>query len=83
MIIDDSFSAVDMETENKVIENLAEYLRGRICILVSHRIAPLRSAREIIVLENGAIVGRGSHDELLLKNNFYGTICRRQQVERF
>jgi len=83
MIIDDSFSAVDMETENKVITNLGEYLRERICILVSHRIAPLRSAREIIVLENGSIVDRGCHDELLLKNDFYRAICRRQQIEKF
>ena len=82
MIIDDSFSAVDMETENKVIENLAEFLRERICILVSHRIAPLRSAREIIVLENGAIVDKGTHEELQLNNDFYRAICRRQQIKK-
>ncbi len=78
LIIDDALSAVDMETEHTIIGSIAAYLKGRTCIVVSHRVAPLADVHEIVVLEQGRIVARGTHDELLEKSPFYATIYRQQ-----
>lgn len=81
LIIDDGLSAVDMETEHAIIGSIASYLKGRTCIVVSHRVAPLADAQEIVVMEGGRIVERGSHAHLLERSPFYATIYR-QQTER-
>ncbi len=78
LIIDDGLSAVDMETEHAIIGSIASYLKGRTCIIVSHRVAPLADAREIVVMEGGRIVERGSHAHLLEHSPFYATIYRQQ-----
>ena len=78
IIIDDGLSAVDMETEHAIIHSIAHYLKGRTCIVISHRVAPLADASEILVMEAGRIVARGSHSELLEKSPFYATIYRQQ-----
>ncbi len=78
LIIDDGLSAVDMETEHAIILSLASYLKDRTCVIVSHRVAPLAEAREIVVMEEGRIVARGDHGELLERSPFYATIYRRQ-----
>ncbi len=81
IIIDDGLSAVDMETEHAIILSIAGYLAGRTCIVVSHRVAPLADADEIMVLEEGRIVERGSHEHLLKRGGFYANIYRQQTVE--
>ena len=81
IIIDDGLSAVDMETEHAIIRSIAGYLKGHTCIIVSHRIAPLADAREILVMERGRLVARGSHAELLEASPFYATIYRQQSGE--
>ncbi len=81
IIIDDGLSAVDMETEHAIIRSIAGYLKGHTCIIVSHRIAPLADADEILVMERGRIVARGNHDEFLEASPFYATIYRQQSVE--
>jgi len=78
IIIDDGLSAVDMETEHSIIQSIASYLRGRTCIIVSHRVAPLADANEILVMDNGRIVDRGPHDELIKHSAFYATIYKHQ-----
>lgn len=82
IIIDDGLSAVDMETEHAIIQSIAAYLKGRTCIVVSHRIAPLADAQEILVMERGRIVQRGTHDHLLKHSPFYSTIYREQTHSR-
>ena len=82
IIIDDGLSAVDMETEHAIIRSIAGYLKGHTCIIVSHRIAPLADAQEILVIERGRVVARGNHEELLEASPFYATIYRQQSVER-
>lgn len=82
IIIDDGLSAVDMETEHAVIRSIAEYLAGRTCIVVSHRVAPLADAHEILVMEGGRIVERGGHEHLLSRGGFYATIYRQQTNQR-
>jgi ATP-binding cassette subfamily B protein len=78
IIIDDGLSAVDMETEHAIIGSIAGYLKGRTCIVVSHRVAPLADAHEIVVMEDGRIIDRGTHEHLLKQNAFYATIYRQQ-----
>lgn len=80
VIIDDSLSAVDMETEQAIIRGLAPYLAGRTCITVSHRIAPLAEAHRILVLDGGRLVAQGTHAELIVKSPFYATMYERQLV---
>ena len=78
IMIDDGLSAVDMETEHAIIRSIAEYLEGRTCIAVSHRVAPLADAQEILVMEGGRIVAKGTHEDLLERNRFYATIFKQQ-----
>lgn len=78
LLIDDGLSAVDLETEHAIIESMREYLKGRTCIIVSHRLAPLRDADEIIVMDHGRVAARGSHRELLDNSPYYAAIYRFQ-----
>jgi ATP-binding cassette, subfamily B, multidrug efflux pump len=78
IIIDDGLSAVDMETEHAIIRSLAAYLRSRTCIIVSHRVAPLTEADEIVVMEGGRIIERGSHQQLAARSGFYRNIYEYQ-----
>lgn len=80
IIIDDGLSAVDMETEHTIIRSIAGYLKGHTCIVVSHRVAPLAEAQEILVMERGRLVARGTHEELLDASPFYATIYRQQKA---
>lgn len=78
IIIDDGLSAVDMETEHAIIRSIASYLKDHTCIIVSHRVAPLADAHEIMVMDRGRIVAGGTHDELMERSPFYATIYRQQ-----
>jgi len=82
LIIDDSLSAVDLETEQEIISGLAAFLPGRTCLIVSHRIAPLRDAARIMVLEEGKLLAQGNHAELLATSPFYRTMYHQQQMHR-
>ncbi len=80
IMIDDGLSAVDMETEHAIIRSIASYLEGRTCIIVSHRIAPLADAHEIVVIDDGRVVDQGPHTELVERNEFYSSIYRHQTM---
>jgi len=90
IIIDDGLSAVDIETEHEIIRSMQPYTKDRICIIVSHRLAPLAPADQLVVMEKGKIVAKGSHERLLRENRFYATIYEyqtsriggREQAER-
>jgi ATP-binding cassette subfamily B protein len=82
LIIDDGLSAVDMETEYAIVHSLRSYLEGRTCIIVSHRVAPLSDADEIVILEAGRVAARGTHRRLLETNGFYAAIARHQAARR-
>ncbi|MDX8364887.1 ABC transporter ATP-binding protein [Cytobacillus sp. IB215665] len=74
LILDDATSAVDMETEFKIQHALQEVMKDRTTIIIAHRISSLKHADEILVLEEGRIVERGLHNELLKNNGTYKRI---------
>ncbi|KPK26976.1 MAG: multidrug ABC transporter ATP-binding protein [Desulfobacterales bacterium SG8_35_2] len=74
LIIDDGLSAVDIETEHEIISLMKPFIRDRICIVISHRLAPLAQADQLVVMDKGKIVGQGDHKHLLQTNRFYATI---------
>ncbi|SDB87117.1 ATP-binding cassette, subfamily B/ATP-binding cassette, subfamily B, MsbA [Pelagirhabdus alkalitolerans] len=74
LILDDATSAVDMETEFKIQRALKEVMEDRTTFIIAHRISSLKHADEILVLEDGAIVERGTHDQLLENNGPYQRI---------
>lgn len=81
LILDDCFSAVDTETEEKILESLRDVRQGRTTILISHRISTLKEADEIIVLDDGEIVEQGDHESLVAAGGLYAEIHRRQLLE--
>lgn len=82
LIIDDGLSAVDTDTEQIIIANLLPLLTNRICLFVSHRIAPLVHARQIYILEAGRITDSGSHQDLSKRNMYYRQITEHQTGNR-
>jgi ATP-binding cassette subfamily B protein len=78
IIIDDGLSAVDIETEHQIIRSIGSFLQERICIVVSHRLAPLADADQLLVMDDGQIVAQGNHNQLLKENMFYKTIFEYQ-----
>ena len=81
VIFDDCLSAVDAKTENEIIGNLYEYLENRTAIIITHRIFSLFHFDKIVVIEDGQIVEKGTHEELLSLNGFYTELYNRQQQQ--
>jgi ATP-binding cassette subfamily B protein len=81
LLLDDALSSVDIQTEERVLEGLEEFLRGKTSILITHRIAPLRRADRIIVLEEGQVVEMGDHGTLLAKGGIYTDLYWQSQLE--
>ena len=81
LILDDALSAVDTHTEEEILQRLRAIMRGRTTIIVSHRVSTIRDADLIVVLENGRIVERGRHDDLVGAGGPYSAMARRQQLE--
>ena len=80
-VLDDALSAVDAQTEARILPRLRGALEGRTSVVVSHRLAAVRDADLILVLEGGRIVERGAHAELLAAGGRYWELLRRQQLE--
>ncbi len=81
LILDDALSAVDTYTEEEILSRLRGVMRQRTSILVSHRISTVRDADQILVLENGRVAERGSHDELVARGGLYAGLYRKQLLE--
>jgi ATP-binding cassette subfamily B protein len=81
LILDDSLSAVDTKTEEKILEGLKQVMRNRTSIIIAHRISTLKEADEIIVLDEGKIVEKGTHEELVAFNGLYNNIYQKQLLE--
>lgn len=81
LILDDCLSAVDTETEERILSGLRPKMRGRTCIVVAHRVSTIKDADHIVVIDEGTIAEEGSHDELVAANGIYAEIERRQKLE--
>jgi ATP-binding cassette subfamily B protein len=81
LILDDSLSAVDTKTEEKILEGLKQVMKNRTSIIIAHRISTLKEADEIIVLDEGKIVEKGTHKELIILNGLYNSIYKKQLLE--
>jgi ATP-binding cassette, subfamily B, multidrug efflux pump len=81
LIFDDSLSNVDTYTEERILGELTKIMSNRTTILVSHRISTVKNAHQIIVLRDGAIVERGTHDSLMEMQGVYADLYRKQLLE--
>lgn len=81
LILDDSFSAVDTETEEAILQNLRRVFPGKTVIIVSHRISTLKNANHILVLEEGSITQEGTHDQLTAEPGLYQELYQKQLLE--
>ncbi|HJW93829.1 MAG TPA: ABC transporter ATP-binding protein, partial [Thermoanaerobaculia bacterium] len=81
LILDDSLSAVDTATEERILNALKEVRKGRTALVVSHRVSSVKDADHIIVLDEGRIVERGTHESLLAHGGYYADLYRRQTLE--
>jgi ATP-binding cassette subfamily B multidrug efflux pump len=82
LILDDAFSSVDVETEEEILKELKQFMRGRTTLLISHRISTVRAADMIVYLRDGRIFEQGSHDELVARGGAYYELYHRQQLVR-
>ncbi|MBM3177937.1 MAG: ABC transporter ATP-binding protein [Bacteroidetes bacterium] len=78
LILDDALSAVDTRTEDRILQNLKEEMRGRTTMIISHRASSAKLAENIIVLSDGSVMEEGNHDELMKKGGFYSDLVARQ-----
>jgi ATP-binding cassette subfamily B protein len=81
LILDDALSAVDTYTEDAILERLRQIMRERTSIIVSHRISTVKDADLIVVLDDGEIKERGTHDELVAHGGLYAELHRKQLLE--
>ncbi len=82
LILDDCLSAVDTKTENQILNNLQEIMKGRTSVIISHRVSSAKLADKIIMLDDGNIIEQGTHEELMNANNVYRELYEKQlQVE--
>jgi len=81
LIFDDCLSAVDTETEEKILNHLKDLMQGKTTVIISHRVSSVKHADQIIVLEKGSILERGTHNELLELNGAYASLYQKQLLE--
>jgi len=82
LILDDCLSAVDTHTEEEILKGLRQVMEGRTSIIISHRVSTVQDADEIVVLDEGKIIERGTHDQLLMRGGLYQHLYFKQQLEK-
>ncbi len=81
LVFDDCLSAVDTDTEEKILSNLKKIMQNKTSIIISHRISTVKDANQILVMDSGNIVEKGSHAELIAQRGFYYELFLKQQKE--
>jgi len=81
LILDDALSSVDTYTEEQILHELKDVMKGRTALVISHRVSTVKDADEIVVMDHGEIVERGDHDALLAHGGYYAGLHQRQLLE--
>lgn len=82
LILDDSLSAVDTETEEAILNNLLEFCKDKTTIIVTHRVSSAKNADKIIILEDGKIIQQGAHNQLINQEGYYKELYIKQLSEK-
>lgn len=82
LVLDDSVSAVDTDTEEKILQHLRETRKGKTNVIIAHRISTIQDADKIIVIDEGRLAEMGNHETLLAKNGIYADLYHRQLLEK-
>src|SRR5690606_15025757 len=82
LILDDSFSAVDTNTEEEILKSLRSFMQDRTSLIISHRISTVKDADKIIVLSEGKIAEEGTHNSLISLNGIYADLYYKQLLEK-
>ncbi|HOJ36853.1 MAG TPA: ABC transporter ATP-binding protein [Ignavibacteriales bacterium] len=80
-LFDDSFSAIDTDTENRIISNLYNFLENKTALFISHRVSTIKNCDYIYVLDKGKIIEQGTNEYLLNKNGYYAKLYNHQMIE--
>jgi ATP-binding cassette subfamily B protein len=80
-ILDDALSSVDIQTEERILEGLDKVLQGKTTILITHRIAPLRKADRIVVIDEGRVAEIGTHTTLFERGGIYANLYWQRELE--
>lgn len=82
LILDDSVSAVDTDTEEKILNNLNKQRAGKTNIIIAHRISTIQRADHIIVIDEGKLIEQGTHEQLIANNGLYNSLYQKQLLEK-
>ena len=82
LLLDDCLSAVDTDTEEKILKNLKRLRKNKTTLIISHRISSVLDADSIIVLDNGKIIQQGTHKSLIKTSGYYKDLFLKQQSDK-
>ena len=82
LIFDDCLSAVDTETEEKILTNLEEVSKNKTTFIISHRVSSAKNADKIIILDEGEIIQQGPHNQLINEKGYYKELYEQQLLEK-